>query len=95
MTHTTEQTEWLQLRDDAKANKHLAVVRFNNTALTVDGDKCIGMSYSVDLSRYSCSYMQRAGERFNEPSRWDKEGGSLDGTSDLNMGTVQQGIRRI
>ena len=95
MTRTIEQSEWLQLRADAKANKHNAAIRFNNTALTVDGEKCIGMSYSNEWQRYSCSYIQRDGKRMNEPSRWDTSGNSLEGTSDLNMGTIQDGVRKI
>lgn len=94
-THSTEQKEWLQVRNDAKAAKGNAAMRLNNMALTIDGEMCIGMSYSNEWRRYSCSYMQIDGKRINEPSRWDSQGISLEGRSDLNMGTVQDGVRKI
>lgn len=93
--HTQEQREWLKAREDAKAHKPLAAARFNRLALTIDGELCLGMSYSVEWRRYSCRYMQINGERLNEPSRWDENGVSLEGRSDLNMGTVQPGIDKI
>lgn len=92
---TIEQEEWLQLRNDAKAGKGNAAMRLNSMALTIDGEMCIGMSYSNEWRRYSCTYMQIDSKRLNEPSRWDSQGISLEGRSDLNMGTVQDGVRKI
>lgn len=94
--HTIDQTQWLKMRDDAKAGKPNAAIRFNNSALTVDGQLCIGMTHNIKLKRYSCTYLQTGGIRdFGGARSWDLEGGSLDELSDLNLKTVQDGVRTI
>ena len=94
--HTIDQTQWLKMRDDAKAGKPNAAIRFNNSALTTDGQLCIGMTHHIKLMRYSCTYMQTDGVRdFGSAGSWDLEGGSLDGLSDLNLKAIQDGIRTI
>lgn len=94
--HTVDQTQWLKMREDAKAGRPNAVIRFNNSALTADGQLCIGMTYNIKLIRYSCTYLQTDGVRdFGGACSWDVEGGSLDGLSNLNLGTIQDGIRTI
>ncbi len=94
--HTIDQTQWLKMRDDAKAGRPNAASRFNNSALTLDGQLCIGMTHHIKLNRYSCTYLQTDGIRdFGGSYSWDSEGGSLDGLSDLNLKTIQDGIRAI
>ena len=94
--HTIDQTQWLKMRDDAKAGRPNAASRFNNSALTLDGQLCIGMTHNVKLMRYSCTYLQTDGIRdFGGSYSWDSEGGSLDGLSDLNLKTIQDGIRAL
>ena len=93
---TVDQTQWLKMRDDAKAGKTNAAIRFNNSALTVDGQLCIGMTHNIKLRRYSCTYLQTDGVRdFGGACSWDSEGGSMDGLSDLNLKTIQDGVRTI
>ena len=79
-----------------KAGRPNATMRFNNSALTTDGQLCIGMTHHIKLNRYSCTYLQTDGVRdFGGACSWDLEGGSLDGLSDLNLKTIQDGIRAI
>ena len=94
--HTAEQTQWLKMRDDAKASKPNAAMRFQNMALTTDGQLCIGMTHDIKLRRYSCTHLQTDGVRdFSGACSWDNEGGSLDGLSDLNIATIQDGVRTV
>lgn len=95
MTHTPEQELWADMQADAKANKPNANVAFNNTALTVAGVLCIGMTHDKTNGRYCCSYTQLNCQRLYASRRWDLKGRSLDGLEDLDLDTVQQGVRTI
>lgn len=95
-SRTIEQKEWLKMRDDAKANKLNSIASFNNMALTVDGYLCIGMTHNKTWSKYSCTYTQIDGVRdFGGAYDWDLYGNSLDGFSDLDLSTIQVGVRVI
>ena len=95
-SHTRDQTQWLKMRDDARAGKNNAPMLFNSMALTVDGYLCIGMKHNKTWRRYSCTYTQIDGVRdFGGAYDWDLQGNSLDGFSDLDLSTVQVGVRVI
>lgn len=94
--HTPEQKRWLAMREKIRSGDDADYYVFRNLALNMNGDMCIGMSYSVEWQRYSCTHTDRNGVRdFGGSYRWDKNGISLDGDIDLNMKTVQQGIRKV
>lgn len=79
-----------------KAGKPNAMTYFKNVAVTLAGDFIIGLSYNLDLQRYSCSAIEIDGVRFNDPCRWDKSGNALDcDLSDLNVSSVHSGVRTI
>lgn len=79
-----------------KAGRPNAMTYFKNVAVTKAGDFVIGLSYNIDLQRYSCSAIEIDGVRFNDPCRWSKDGMALDGdSSDLVIGSVQVGVRTI
>lgn len=94
--YTAGETEYLKRKAAALAGKPLAEMYFKSLAVTEDGQLCIGMTYSNEWRRYSCSAMIIDGVRVNEPRRWNKAGYSLDGDlSALNIGSVHQGVRVI
>lgn len=69
---------------------------FKNVAVTKAGDFIIGLSYNLELQRYSCSAIEIDGVRFNDPRRWDKSGIALDSDcSDLNINSVHTSVRTI
>ena len=79
-----------------KAGKPNAMTYFKNVAVTKAGDFIIGLSYNIDLQRYSCSAIEIDGVRFNDPCRWSKDGEPLDSNlSALNIGSVHSGVRTI
>ncbi len=94
--YTPAQKEWLKRRGAVAAGKPNAIACFKNIALTVDGVLCLGMSYSAEHRRYSCTYTETDGVRdFGGSHLWDCEGGSLDcAVSDLNMKTIHESVRR-
>lgn len=91
--YTVDQKKWLDRQAAVKAGKPLAHQSFKNLAVTEDGDLLIGMSYSIEWKQYSCSAIETDGIRVNDPLRWDKYGGSLDGGSDLNLASVHNDVR--
>lgn len=79
-----------------KAGKANAMTYFKNVAVTLAGDFVIGLSYNIDLQRYSCSAIEIDGVRFNDPHRWDKSGKAMDcDLSDLVLGSVHTSVRTI
>ena len=79
-----------------KAGKANAMTYFKNVAVTLAGDFVIGLSYNIDLQRYSCSAIEIDGVRFNDPHRWSKDGIALDSDcSDLNISSVHTSVRTI
>ena len=79
-----------------KAGKANAMTYFKNVAVTLAGDFVIGLSYNIDLQRYSCSAIEIDGLRFNHPCRWSKDGIALDGDlSDLLLSSVHTSVRTI
>ena len=78
------------------AGRPNAMTYFKNVAVTKAGDFVIGLSYNLELQRYSCSAIEIDGVRFNDPCRWDKDGIALDcDLSDLVMGSVHTSVRTI
>lgn len=91
---TTGQIEYDRLKKNAAANKRNGHTYFNSVALTVTGELCVGMTRSKTNFYYSCTYTGKASERnFGDSRRWNLQGRSLDGLSDLDMTTLQAGIR--
>lgn len=91
---TTGQIEYERRKKNAAANKHNGYVYFNSVALTVTGELCVGMTHSKTNGYYSCTYTGKASERnFSDSRRWNLQGRSLDGLSNLDMTTLQAGIR--
>jgi len=79
-----------------KAGKPNAMTYFKNVAVTKAGDFVIGLSYNLELQRYSCSAIEIDGVRFNDPCRWDERGKPLEGdVSDLILGSVHSSVRTI
>ncbi len=93
---TSGQVEYERYRAAASANKSNAHSYFNNMALTVAGELCIGMTHCKTNGYYACTYTGIADERdFSDSRRWTLQGHSMDGLSDLDLSTVQTGIRTI
>lgn len=91
---TSGQIEYDRRKKNADDNKHNGHAYFNNIALTVAGELCVGMTHSKTNFYYSCTYTGKASERnFGDSRRWNLQGRSLDGLSDLDMTTLQAGIR--
>lgn len=79
-----------------KAGKPNAMTYFKNVAVTLAGDFVIGLTYNLELQRYSCSAIEIDGVRFNDPCRWDKDGKAIEGDlSDLVIGSVHTSVRTI
>ncbi len=96
MSHTPEQKIWLERRKAVKDGKANAYAHFVNLALDNDGDLMMGMTYSHEWQRYTCTYTQSNGVRdFGGSRAWDRQGGSIDGLADLNLKTVHEGVRKI
>ena len=94
--YTAGETKYAARQQAVKAGKPNAHSYFVNTAVTKAGDFVIGLSYNIDLQRYSCSAIEIDGVRFNDPHRWDKSGMALDSdSSDLVIGSVHTSVRTI
>lgn len=93
--YTKGEKEYDRLRLAVKAGKPNAYAYFVNVAVTMDGDLCVGMTKNTQGGYFSCSAIVRDGVRTNDPLRWDFQGGSFDGLSDLNVRSVHQDVRKI
>ena len=94
--YTPGEAKYAARQQAVKAGKPNAMTYFKNVAVTLAGDFIIGLSYNIDLQRYSCSAIEIDGVRFNDPHRWDKDGISLDDDlSDLVLGSVHTSVRTI
>lgn len=93
---TNGQIEYDRCKEAASKHKTNAQLSFNNMALTLAGELCVGMTHSKTNSYYSCTYTGIPSERrFDDCRKWNLKGDSLDGLSDLDMTTIQTGIRTI
>lgn len=93
---TSGQIEYDRRQAAAHANRPNAHAYFNNVALTFAGELCVGMTHSKTNNCFSCTYTGKASERdFGDSRRWDLQGRSMDGLSDLRLDTVQVGVRKI
>lgn len=94
--YTPGEREYMERKQAVKDGKPNAYTYFRNVAVTEAGDFVIGLTYNIDLQRYSCSAIEIDGIRYNDPMRWDKHGGSLDDSvSDLVLKSVNDGVRKI
>ncbi|WP_198331407.1 hypothetical protein [Psychrobacter aquimaris] len=94
--YTPGERKFADLVKAVKAGKPNAAIYRKNSAVTEVGDFVIGLTYNIDLQRYSCSAIEIDGIRHNDPCRWDKEGGALDdAVSDLVLKSVNDGVRTI
>ena len=94
--YTPGEQKYLARQQAVKAGRPNAMTYFKNVAVTKAGDFIIGLSYNLDLQRYSCSAIEIDGVRFNDPCRWDKSGKALEGdVSDLILGSVHSSVRTI
>lgn len=94
--NTPEYKRFQELKRLAKRNHTKVPESFKNSALTVDGVLCIGMTLHQSRKYYSCTYTQLNGKRdFAGSHRWNVRGESLDGFSDLDIKTVQASVRTI
>lgn len=95
--YTPGEVEYVKRKADVKAGKPNADLFFRNIAVTVDGVLCIGMTYIFERENYTCTYTESDGVRdFGGSHRWDKNGISLDDSiSDLNLDSINDGVRKI
>lgn len=94
--YTPGEAKYAQLKKAVAKGNYLASQRFKNIAVTLAGDYIIGLSFSKEWQRYSCSAIEIDGVRFNDPKRWSKDGEPLDDDlSPLNIGSVYSGVRTI
>lgn len=94
--YTPGEQKYLARQQAVKAGKPNAMTYFKNVAVTKAGDFIIGLSYNLELQRYSCSAIEIDGVRFNDPCRWSKDGIALDDDlSDLVLGSVHSSVRTI
>lgn len=94
--YTPGERKFADLVKAVKAGKPNAAIYRKNSAVTLAGDLVIGLSYNIDLQRYSCSAIEIDGVRFNDPHRWDKDGIALDSDcSDLNINSVHTSVRTV
>lgn len=94
--YTPGERKYADLVKAVAAGKPNAVIYLKNSAVTEAGEFVIGLTYNIDLRRYSCSAIEIDGIRHNDPCQWDKHGGSLDdAVSDLVLKSVNDGVRTI
>ena len=94
--YTPGEAKYAARQQAVRDGKPNAATYLKNSAVTLAGDFVIGLSFSNDYQRYSCSAIEIDGVRFNDPCRWSKDGKSLDdGVSDLNVGSVHTSVRVI
>lgn len=95
--YTAGETKYAARQQAVKAGKPNAMTYFKNVAVTKAGDFVIGLTYNIDLQRYSCSAIEIDGARDNgKLCSWDKDGNALDeDLSDLNINSVHTSVRTI
>lgn len=95
--YTPGETKYAARQQAVNAGRPNAMTYFKNVAVTKAGDFIIGLSYNIDLQRYSCSAIEIDGVRNNgKVCEWDREGGALyDDLSALNIDSVHTSVRTI
>ena len=95
--YTAGEQKYLARQQAVKAGRPNAMTYFKNVAVTKAGDFVIGLTYNSKLQLYSASAIEIDGVRDNgKLCEWDREGGALDDDlSDLNIDSVQVGVRTI
>lgn len=93
---TPESIRWHEQQELYKRQPSKEPPSFKNSALTVDGELCIGMTHNKSVGYYACTYTELNGVRdFGGSRRWSLKGEAEDGGSDLQVDTVQLGIHTI
>lgn len=93
---TPEYERWHEQQELYKRQPSKEPPSFKNSALTVDGELCIGMTHNKSVGYYACTYTELNGVRdFGGSRRWSLKGEAEDGGSDLLIDTVQLGIHTI
>lgn len=94
--YTPGENEYMERKQAVTDGKPNAYTYFRNVAVTLAGDLVIGLSYSIEWERYSCSAIKIDGVRYNNPCRWSKNGKAMDcDLSDLNVGSVHEAVRTV
>jgi hypothetical protein len=94
--YTAGEQKYAARQQAVKAGRPNAMTYFKNVAVTKAGDFVIGLSYNLELQRYSCSAIEIEGVRYNNPCRWSKDGEPLDSNlSALNINSVHTSVRTI
>jgi hypothetical protein len=95
-SYTAGETEFAKRVANLKAGRPNAISYRKNVAVTLAGDFVIGLTYSREQERYSCSAIHFDGIRYNHPKRWDRQGKALDvDLSDLNMGSIHIDVNKV
>jgi len=93
---TPEYVRWHELLAVSVKSPGKVPPSFKNSALTVDGVLCIGMTHNMQRGYLGCTYTQLNGVRdFGGARRWALNGVSTDGLSDLDLSTVQVGVHTV
>ena len=95
--YTAGEAKYAARQQAVKAGRPNAMTYFKNVAVTKAGDFVIGLSYNLELQRYSCSAIEIDGVRDNgKLCSWDKDGNALDDDlSDLVLGSVHTSVRTV
>lgn len=93
---TPEYERWHEQEALYKTKPSKEPPSFKNSALTIEGELCIGMTHNKSVGYLACTYTQLNGVRdFGGSRRWSLNGEAEDGGSDLQVDTVQLGIHTI
>lgn len=95
--YTLGETEFAKCVAALNAGAPNAYVYRKNIAVTEAGDLVIGLTYNIELRRYSCTAIEIDGVRDNgKLCTWDAEGGALEADlSPLNIESVHEGVSKI
>lgn len=92
---TPDQQRWLDMRTAYRNHDYNNCHGFKNMAVTMAGELVIGLTKNTQFWHYSALYLERDGERLTGVFEWDLDGKARGEHSDLNMGTVNEGVRKI
>lgn len=93
---TPEYERWHEQEALYKTKPSKEPPSFKNSALTIEGELCIGMTHNKSVGYLACTYTQLNGVRdFGGSRRWNLQGEATDAGSDLLIETVQLGIHTI
>lgn len=95
--YTPGEREFAKCVAALKAGAPNAYVYRKNIAVTEAGDFVIGLTYNIELQRYSASAIEINGVRDNgKLCTWDKDGNALEADlSPLVIKSVHEGVSKI